>query len=131
MGRRRRQERLARRARLKGEPGAVVPRLQPITHREGSPTLAPAVQAAPRPGAGVGRGAAGAAAKKRVSPAATLSHMTQLIMPQYANSLGITFGGQARAACAPLERAAGFLCSCHDVSGTGSDYRAQRRLVDD
>lgn len=29
-----------------------------------------------------------------VSPSATLSHMTQLIMPQHANSLGITFGGQ-------------------------------------
>ena len=79
-------------ARLKGQPEAAVPRLQPVTHREGSPTLAPAVQAAPGGGAG---GALGGA-KKRVSPAATLSHMTQLIMPQYANSLGITFGGQAR-----------------------------------
>ncbi len=84
-------ERLARRARLKGQPEAAVPRLQPITHREGSPTLAPALQAAPGVGPG---GARGGAAKKRVSPAATLSHMTQLIMPQYANSLGITFGGQ-------------------------------------
>jgi len=107
-----------------------VPRLQPITHREGSPTLAPAVQAAPRPGAGVGRGAAGAAAKKRVSPAATLSHMTQLIMPQYANSLGITFGGQARAACAPMEWVAGYLSTCYTISGTGSERRAlQQKLV--
>jgi len=31
-----------------------------------------------------------------VSPCQTSAHMTQLIMPQYANSLGITFGGQVR-----------------------------------
>ena len=29
-----------------------------------------------------------------MTPAMTLAHMTQLIMPQHANSLGITFGGQ-------------------------------------
>ena len=32
--------------------------------------------------------------KHSVSPDFTLAHMTQLIMPQHANSLGITFGGQ-------------------------------------
>lgn len=32
--------------------------------------------------------------RRAVTPAATLAHMTQLIMPQHANSLGITFGGQ-------------------------------------
>jgi len=32
--------------------------------------------------------------KHGVSPDFTLAHMTQLIMPQHANSLGITFGGQ-------------------------------------
>ncbi len=32
--------------------------------------------------------------KVRVTPGMTLAHMTQLIMPQHANSLGITFGGQ-------------------------------------
>ena len=37
---------------------------------------------------------AGAREKVRVTPAMTLAHMTQLIMPQHANSLGITFGGQ-------------------------------------
>ena len=37
---------------------------------------------------------AGAREKKSVTPAMTLAHMTQLIMPQHANSLGITFGGQ-------------------------------------
>ena len=37
---------------------------------------------------------AGARIKRAVTPAATLAHMTQLIMPQHANSLGITFGGQ-------------------------------------
>ena len=34
--------------------------------------------------------------RRAVTPAATLAHMTQLIMPQHANSLGITFGGQVR-----------------------------------
>lgn len=33
-------------------------------------------------------------AKEYVAPSATLAHMTQLIMPQHANSLAITFGGQ-------------------------------------
>ena len=37
---------------------------------------------------------AGAKEKRSVTPAMTLAHMTQLIMPQHANSLGITFGGQ-------------------------------------
>jgi acyl-CoA hydrolase len=36
----------------------------------------------------------GAREKVRVTPGMTLAHMTQLIMPQHANSLGITFGGQ-------------------------------------
>lgn len=44
---RRRRERLERRARLQNAPDMAVPRLQPITHREGSVTLAPAVQARP------------------------------------------------------------------------------------
>ena len=44
---RRRRERLERRARLQNAPDMAVPRLQPITHREGSATLAPAVQARP------------------------------------------------------------------------------------
>ena len=47
---------------------------------------------------------AGAREKVRVTPAQTLAHMTQLIMPQHANSLGITFGGQVRAlSCALVE----------------------------
>lgn len=33
-----------------------------------------------------------------VAPGATSAHMTHLIMPQHANSLGITFGGQVRPA---------------------------------
>ena len=32
--------------------------------------------------------------KDFVAPSATRAHMTQLIMPQHANSLAITFGGQ-------------------------------------
>ncbi len=42
--RRRRQERLERRAALQSDPALAVPRLQPVTHREGSLTLAPPVQ---------------------------------------------------------------------------------------
>lgn len=38
--------------------------------------------------------AAGGKEKVQVTPSMTLAHMTQLIMPQHANSLGITFGGQ-------------------------------------
>jgi hypothetical protein len=41
---RRRRDRLDRRQRLASQPEMAVPRLQPITHREGSPTLAPAIQ---------------------------------------------------------------------------------------
>lgn len=40
---------------------------------------------------------AGVREKVRVTPGMTLAHMTQLIMPQHANSLGITFGGQVGA----------------------------------
>lgn len=57
-------------------------RLPPVTHREGSPTLAPAQQMRREGGA------------VTVSPGCTSAHMTHLIMPQHANSLGITFGGQ-------------------------------------
>lgn len=57
-------------------------RLPPVTHREGSPTLAPAQQMRREGGA------------LTVSPGCTSAHMTHLIMPQHANSLGITFGGQ-------------------------------------
>ena len=38
------RERLHRRALLQNQPETAVPRLQPITHREGSATLAPALQ---------------------------------------------------------------------------------------
>lgn len=43
---------------------------------------------------GVQAAEAGAREKRAVTPGMTLAHMTQLIMPQHANSLGITFGGQ-------------------------------------
>ena len=125
----------------------AAPRLQPITHREGSITLAPAVkvhsnactssrsaealkalqsrasqnsQTQTRSGfrgdtfpvatyfcteQAVGLDCSGCmkarsrdplAPKEFVSPSATMAHMTQLIMPQHANSLAITFGGQVR-----------------------------------
>ncbi|GBF96246.1 acyl-coenzyme A thioesterase [Raphidocelis subcapitata] len=98
-------------------------RLRPVTHREGCPTLPPPLMLPQAPGSrpnsgggggggggggfgGAGGGlrwanggaaaaAAGAAdSKPRVSPAATTAYMTQSIMPQHANTLGITFGGQ-------------------------------------
>eukprot|EP00884_Botryococcus_braunii_P001391 jgi/Botrbrau1/11252/Bobra.0038s0024.1 len=69
---RRRRERLERRQLMATQPEMNVPRLQPITHREGSPTLAPAIQVGPE----------GADGKKAVvAPSMTLSHVTQLIMP--------------------------------------------------
>ncbi|KAL3138822.1 hypothetical protein ABBQ32_005657 [Trebouxia sp. C0010 RCD-2024] len=84
----RRQERLAQRHRLRSDPALAAQlaesRLQPVTYREAGPTLAPALQ--------VGMPAEGR--KHSVTPDFTLAHMTQLIMPQHANSLGITFGGQ-------------------------------------
>ena len=40
--------------------------------------------------------------KEFVTPSATLAHMTQLIMPQHANSLAITFGGQVLLTGPPL-----------------------------
>lgn len=57
-------------------------RLRPVTHREGSVTLARPQQMKREGGAFT------------VSPECTSAHMTYLIMPQHANSLGITFGGQ-------------------------------------
>jgi len=39
------------------------------------------------------------------SPGATSAHMTQLIMPQHANSLGITFGGQVSSSPSNLVKA--------------------------
>ena len=118
---RRRAERLASRQRARENPEELPPRLQPVTHRGEMPTLAPPLLVVPRKGASSSAAAAAAVAgvaaanssslyssssmppspplfhppprPQRIPPAATLSHMTQLILPQHANSLGITFGG--------------------------------------
>lgn len=58
-------------------------RLHPITHREAAPTLPPALQVGEGPG---GR-------KRRVRPSFTSAHMTQMIMPQHANTIGAFSGG--------------------------------------
>ncbi|KAK9817590.1 hypothetical protein WJX74_006701 [Apatococcus lobatus] len=80
----RRNERLAmRKSKSAGRSSST--HLQPVTHREGMPTLAPPVRLV---------GLKQSAQRQMVSPARTMAHMTQLIMPQNANSLGITFGGQ-------------------------------------
>lgn len=78
------------------------PRAAPDACREGCPTLPPPLTLLP----GSGLGAAGE--KARVSPAATTAYMTQSIMPQHANTLGITFGGQVRS---HLARRRGLLCA--------------------
>jgi len=79
----RREARLAKRAAARAAPEEQPPRLEPVTHRARAASLA---RAPPPPRAG--------APPPRVRPGSTLAHMTQLIMPQHANSLGITFGGQ-------------------------------------
>ena len=94
----RRASRLARRAAARAAPDAQPPRLRPVTHREGSPTLAPPVCApppAPRPPLNPGLDRLPPPPPLLpVPPSATRAHMTQLVLPQHANSLGITFGGQ-------------------------------------
>lgn len=59
-------------------------RLRPITHLSGQPTLPPALRVAP---GGDGR-------KQLIPPSLTSAHTTHMVLPQHANSIGITFGGQ-------------------------------------
>ncbi|GMH39377.1 hypothetical protein BSKO_07275 [Bryopsis sp. KO-2023] len=83
----RRQARLEKRQLLKSDQELAtreaLARLQPI-HQEGGPTLPPAIRADDIEDSKA----------KQVAPRLTTAHMTQLIMPQHANSIGITFGGQ-------------------------------------
>ncbi|KXZ46786.1 hypothetical protein GPECTOR_40g520 [Gonium pectorale] len=141
----RRQQRLERRARMRNSPelreAEQMCRLQPITHREGGPTLPPAVTllphesplaraasagghppplspgrqpppapwdlSPPEPAAtGCDDGATPSPSllppplppllprRQRVPPTCTTAYMTQSILPQHANTLHITFGGQ-------------------------------------
>lgn len=66
--------------------------------REGCPTLPPPLTLLPEQdlanGGRAGGASGGGGGKPRVSPAATTSYMTCSVMPQHANTLGITFGGQ-------------------------------------
>ncbi|KAL4451765.1 hypothetical protein ABPG75_007427 [Micractinium tetrahymenae] len=59
-------------------------RLRPITHLQGQPTLPTALRVDPKI---EGR-------KRRIPPSLTSAHTTQMVLPQHANSIGITFGGQ-------------------------------------
>ena len=86
----RRAARLAARQAARQAPDLQPPRLEPITHRARAAPAGAAPTAAPA----AARAAAAARPPRRAPPAATLAHMTQLIMPHHANSLGITFGGQ-------------------------------------
>ena len=86
----RRRGRLERRERLREDPEASAAeaacRLLPVTHRVGTPTLPPALKSE------------NAALEKQprvnIPPSLTTSHATHIIMPQHANSIDITFGGQ-------------------------------------
>uniref|UniRef100_A0A1D1ZMD4 HotDog ACOT-type domain-containing protein n=1 Tax=Auxenochlorella protothecoides TaxID=3075 RepID=A0A1D1ZMD4_AUXPR len=114
----RREARLADRERLRSDPDAAAAeagcRLLPVAHRPsratleaplpslGSATCLGAGGEGPGPategpgaaeGPGSQRGARPPGARCVVRPARTAAHMTQLIMPQHANSLGIAFGG--------------------------------------
>lgn len=85
---RRRDARLSAREHLRSSLDQVAQgtelRLVPITHMSGQPTLPPALRVDPKAGA----------CKRRIAPSLTSAHMTQMVMPQHANSIGITFGGQ-------------------------------------
>lgn len=71
-------------AKADGEPNSgALPMLLPVTHAESAPSIPPLVPP-PSPAAG----------PRGIAPSFTRAYMTQLIMPQHANSLGITFGGQ-------------------------------------
>ncbi|PSC70724.1 Acyl-coenzyme A thioesterase 11 [Micractinium conductrix] len=59
-------------------------RLRPITHAAGQPTLPPALRVDPK----------AEGCKHSISPVLTSAHLTQMVLPQHANSIGITFGGQ-------------------------------------
>lgn len=61
----------------------TLPMLLPVTHAEAAPSIPPL---APPPGNDT--------EPRPIAPSFTRAYMTQLIMPQHANSLGITFGGQ-------------------------------------
>jgi len=60
-------------------------RLHPITHRESAPTVPPALLRVGLNGAPDGR-------KRRIRPSLTAAHMTQMIMPQHANTIGESLG---------------------------------------
>ncbi|WIA38284.1 hypothetical protein OEZ86_001624 [Tetradesmus obliquus] len=145
----RRQQRLAARQAAAANPqraaAAAACRLQPITHREGCPTLPPSLSLTryspaasfttssqnptpPNPTTDPAAAIAAAVAameaaagqqqqqqeeeaqrqrqqrgrlvvsdsgvRRRVPPSATTAYMTQSVLPQHANTLGITFGGQ-------------------------------------
>eukprot|EP00879_Flechtneria_rotunda_P012044 GHRR01012579.1.p1 GENE.GHRR01012579.1~~GHRR01012579.1.p1 ORF type:complete len:498 (+),score=231.63 GHRR01012579.1:180-1673(+) len=133
----RRQQRLAVRQAAQSDPhraaAAAACRLRPITHREGSPTLPPALKllsptssdcsavpssnqqlqqlqplqpqqqqvlheaqtpGTPLSAAGTAVVAGVTVSRRHIPPSATTAYMTQSIMPQHANTLGITFGGQ-------------------------------------
>lgn len=88
---RRRERRLEQRARVQRDPELAAAeaacRLVPVTHREGTPSLPPALPFDPGDSTSPRH-------RLRVAPSLTTAHITHIIMPQHANSIGITFGGQ-------------------------------------
>lgn len=100
---RRREQRLAARERARRDPELAQQeaacRLLPVTHRVRTPTLPPALRRGEggltRGGsAGSGLGETSEVGRPCVGPSMTTAHLTHIIMPQHANSIGITFGGQ-------------------------------------
>lgn len=88
----RRSKRLSDRSKTTQDPAL---RLQPITHRTGSPSLPPSLEglSAVTP-ASSNQTPGGEHSRIQVRPESTTAYMTQSILPQHANTLGITFGGQ-------------------------------------
>lgn len=87
---RRRTRRLQERERLRNDPDAARAeadtRLVPITHSDAMPSVPPFIEISPEKDVN--------GTRTRVAPSFTRAHLTHIIMPQHANSIGITFGGQ-------------------------------------
>lgn len=104
----RREARLEGRARLRRDPAAAAAeatcRLLPLTHRTAEPTLPPSLNAQlgyhPASNNHDSTSPMGIQEKRvskvrpQISPSYTTAHLTHIIMPHHANSIGITFGGQ-------------------------------------
>lgn len=102
----RREARLEGRAKLRGDPVAAATektcRLLPLTHRTAEPTLPPSLNSELKIAISNSNSMSLKGVQEngmpktrpRISPSYTTAHLTHIIMPHHANSIGITFGGQ-------------------------------------